>query len=172
MEDTLSIEIRAGCAPCFREEVKEGEPSLYNSCVINTCKEMTCYSDFPIPKDFPNFMSHRYFKRYLHLYADNFKLWQHISFLHSVQSVEKCPDFDVTGKWEIIAKDLQTGNIRKEVRKYWSVHRMFQLPNTKQITYSTYTPPLPQHNDKHDNNTNEQQTRTANNSKQTQQTTT
>ena len=73
---------------CSREKVKEGEPSLYNSCVINTCKEMTCYSDFPIPREFPNFMSHKYFKRYLDLYADNFKLRKHISFHHSVQSVE------------------------------------------------------------------------------------
>ena len=39
---------------------------------------MTCYSDFPIPKDFPNFMHHTHFKKYLELYAENFKLQKHI----------------------------------------------------------------------------------------------
>ena len=39
---------------------------------------MTCYSDFPIPKEFPNFMHHTHFKKYLDLYAENFGLMKYI----------------------------------------------------------------------------------------------
>lgn len=49
----------------YHDVPKNGDPSLYKSCCINTSKAMTCYSDFPIPKEFPNFMHHRFFKKIL-----------------------------------------------------------------------------------------------------------
>ena len=64
----------------YHDEAKDGFPSLYKSCRINTSKEMTCFSDFPIPKEFPNFMHHTDFKRYLDMYADCFKLRKYIKF--------------------------------------------------------------------------------------------
>lgn len=36
----------------YHDEPRDGYPSVYNSCRINNRKEMVCYSDFPIPKDF------------------------------------------------------------------------------------------------------------------------
>ncbi|OWF42938.1 Dimethylaniline monooxygenase [N-oxide-forming] 2 [Mizuhopecten yessoensis] len=92
---------------------KDGDPSLYNSCSINTSKEMTCYSDFPIPKEFPNFMGHKHFKKYLQLYADNFNLKKYINFGHSVENVKKADDFDDTGSWVTLVKNLDTGKTRK-----------------------------------------------------------
>lgn len=97
-----------------RSEVKEGEPSLYSSCVINTSKEMTCYSDFPIPKEFPNFMSHKYFQKYLQDYADFFCLRQHINFEHRVKTIQKSGDFVRTGKWDMRIEDLRSHQIRTE----------------------------------------------------------
>ena len=64
----------------YRETSKDGDPGLYSSCSINTSKEMTCYSDFPIPKEFPNFMHRTHFKKYLDLYAEHFQLRKHINF--------------------------------------------------------------------------------------------
>ena len=64
----------------YHDEAKDGFPSLYKSCRINTSKEMTCFSDFPIPKEFPNFMHHTDFKRYLDMYADWFKLRKYTKF--------------------------------------------------------------------------------------------
>ena len=40
----------------FREQEIEGSASIYRSTTINTSKEMTPYSDFPPPKEFPNYM--------------------------------------------------------------------------------------------------------------------
>ncbi|XP_010179964.1 PREDICTED: dimethylaniline monooxygenase [N-oxide-forming] 5, partial [Mesitornis unicolor] len=35
------------------ERPEEGQASIYRSVIINTSKEMMCFSDFPIPEDFP-----------------------------------------------------------------------------------------------------------------------
>ena len=51
---------------------------VMKSTIINTSKEMMCYSDFPIPDEFPNFMHNKFVLRYLNMYADNFKLRKHI----------------------------------------------------------------------------------------------
>jgi len=55
-------------------------------------KEVTCYSDFPVPADFPNYMHHSKFLEYLRLYADHFRLEQHIRFETEVVSVEQQQD--------------------------------------------------------------------------------
>lgn len=44
-----------------------------------------CYSDFPIPADFPNYMHHSKILKYFRMYAEHFKLLQHIRF-----QVTKC----------------------------------------------------------------------------------
>ena len=47
--------------------------------MINTSKEMTCYSDFPMPKEFPPLMPHGKVMEYLHLYAEAFDLYKFIA---------------------------------------------------------------------------------------------
>src|SRR3569623_986905 len=54
------------------------EPSVMKSTVINTSKEMTAYSDFPPPDDFPNFMHQSKMYEYFQMYAENFGLLPHI----------------------------------------------------------------------------------------------
>lgn len=98
----------------YHDKAKDGDPSLYNSCQINTSKEMTCYSDFPIPKEFPNFMAHRHFKRYLQLYAEHFKLKKYIKFQYNVEKIEQAADFDDTGSWIITVTNIKTGKIERE----------------------------------------------------------
>lgn len=41
---------------------------------------MMAYSDFPIPGDYPNYMHHSKILDYFRMYAQHFKLMQHIRF--------------------------------------------------------------------------------------------
>lgn len=52
--------------------------------VINTSKEIMCYSDFPIPAKYPIFMHNKYVLQYFHLYAEQFGLRKYIKFQHEV----------------------------------------------------------------------------------------
>lgn len=101
---------------CFEEEdtigglwyftEEERHSSVYGSTVINTSKEMMCFSDFPIPKEFPPYMHHRKIMEYFHLYAKAFDLYKFIRFRTKVVEIRKTPDFDETGKWEILFREL------------------------------------------------------------------
>lgn len=63
------------------QEVSEpNRASIYRSLTINISKEMMCYSDFPIPADYPNYMHHSKILKYFKMYAEHFKLLQHIRF--------------------------------------------------------------------------------------------
>lgn len=100
----------------FTEE--ERHSSVYRSTVINTSKEMMCFSDFPIPKEYPPFMHHQLIMKYLHLYAKEFDLYKCIRFRIKVVDLKKAPDFEDSGKWEILFQELDGKNpdaVNKEV---------------------------------------------------------
>uniref|UniRef100_A0A8C0J1U5 Flavin-containing monooxygenase n=1 Tax=Chelonoidis abingdonii TaxID=106734 RepID=A0A8C0J1U5_CHEAB len=88
----------------FTEDVEDGRPSLYKSMVSNTCKEMSAFTDFPYPEDFPVFVSNSQVLEYLRMYAKHFGLLKHIQFKTTVISVRKCPDFSATGQWAIVTE--------------------------------------------------------------------
>jgi len=92
----------------FTEE--ERHSSVYRSTVINTSKEMMCFSDFPIPKEYPPYMHHEKIMQYFHLYAEAFDLYKFIRFRTKVVDLRKAPNFDETGKWEILFQELNSGN--------------------------------------------------------------
>ena len=52
----------------YEENVKEGA-SVYQSIIINTSKEMMCYSDFPIPREYANYLHNSKVIQYMRLYA-------------------------------------------------------------------------------------------------------
>ena len=100
----------------FTEE--ERHSSVYRSTVINTSKEMMCFSDFPIPKEYPPYMHHQLIMKYLHLYAKEFDLYKCIRFRIKVVDLKKAPDFEEGGKWEILFQELDGKNpdaVNKEV---------------------------------------------------------
>uniref|UniRef100_A0A7M4EA91 Flavin-containing monooxygenase n=1 Tax=Crocodylus porosus TaxID=8502 RepID=A0A7M4EA91_CROPO len=72
----------------FTEHIEDGRPSLYKSMVSNTCKEMSAFSDFPYPEDFPNYLVNAKFFEYLKLYAKHFDLVKHIQFKVSYRILE------------------------------------------------------------------------------------
>ncbi|KAF7198776.1 transcript variant X1 [Nothobranchius furzeri] len=66
---------------------------------------MMCYSDFPIPADYPNYMHHSKILKYFRMYAEHFKLLEHICFQTSVKKVTQRPDFSRTGQWEVVTEN-------------------------------------------------------------------
>jgi dimethylaniline monooxygenase (N-oxide forming) len=70
----------------FTDNSKDGQACVMKSTVINTSKEMMCYSDFPIPKEYPIFMHNAYVLKYFQLYAEKFNLRQHINFQTDVNT--------------------------------------------------------------------------------------
>ncbi|NWT05340.1 FMO5 monooxygenase, partial [Mionectes macconnelli] len=88
----------------FEEHPEDGRASIYRSVIINTSKEMMCFSDFPIPEDFPNYMHNSKIMEYFRMYAQHFDLLCHIRFRTSVCRVSKRPDFATTGQWEVVTE--------------------------------------------------------------------
>ncbi|XP_069555231.1 dimethylaniline monooxygenase [N-oxide-forming] 2-like isoform X2 [Brachyistius frenatus] len=70
--------------------------------MVNTSKEMMCFSDFPMPADYPNYMHNSQLLQYYRLYAEHFDLLRHIIFQTTVTSVTQRPDFSVSGQWDVV----------------------------------------------------------------------
>ncbi|KFW76687.1 Dimethylaniline monooxygenase [N-oxide-forming] 4, partial [Phalacrocorax carbo] len=77
---------------------------VYRSVITNTSKEMSCFSDFPCPDDFPSFLPHSLLLEYFRMYAQHFNLLQHIRFKTTALSVRKRPDFATSGQWEVVTE--------------------------------------------------------------------
>nr|XP_056723418.1 flavin-containing monooxygenase 1-like [Euleptes europaea] len=88
----------------FTENVEEGRPSTYKSMVSNTCKEMSAFTDFPYPEDFPVFLPNAWLLEYLRLYTKHFNLRKYIQFQTTVISIKKRPDFSTSGQWDVITE--------------------------------------------------------------------
>uniref|UniRef100_A0A3Q2VW41 Flavin-containing monooxygenase n=1 Tax=Haplochromis burtoni TaxID=8153 RepID=A0A3Q2VW41_HAPBU len=88
----------------FKEVSEPNRASIYRSLTINVWKEMMCYSDYPIPADYPNYMHHSKILNYFRMYADHFKLLQYIRFQTKVKSVKQRPDFSRTGQWDVVTE--------------------------------------------------------------------
>ncbi|XP_006872707.1 PREDICTED: dimethylaniline monooxygenase [N-oxide-forming] 4 [Chrysochloris asiatica] len=88
----------------FTETSEDGMTRVYRSLVTNVCKEMSCYSDFPFPEDYPNFMNQTKFWDYLQDFAEHFDLLKYIQFKTTVSSVTKHPDFSVSGQWDVVTE--------------------------------------------------------------------
>ncbi|KAK5869972.1 hypothetical protein PBY51_024644 [Eleginops maclovinus] len=86
----------------FKESPETERSSIYRSLVVNTSKEMMCYSDFPMPTGYPNYMHNSQLLQYYRLYADHFDLLRHIHFQTTVRSVAQRPDFSSSGQWDIL----------------------------------------------------------------------
>ncbi|NXY73227.1 FMO1 monooxygenase, partial [Glareola pratincola] len=97
----------------YTEHVEAGRPSLYASVISNTSKEMSAFSDFPYPEDFPVFLPNARLLDYLRRYVERFGLREHIRFGTTVVSVRKRPDFATTGQWDVVteADGKQTSHV-------------------------------------------------------------
>lgn len=85
----------------FSDNIEDGRASIYQSVVSNTSKEMMCYSDFPYPENFPNFLHNTKVLEYQRKYAEEFNLRKYIQFKTIVISVRKFKDFGSSGQWYV-----------------------------------------------------------------------
>ncbi|ETE59349.1 Dimethylaniline monooxygenase [N-oxide-forming] 5, partial [Ophiophagus hannah] len=85
----------------FKDNPEEDRASIYKSVIINTSKEMMCFSDFPIPDDFPNYMHNSKIMDYFRMYAKHFDLLKYIHFKTKVCNITKCSDFSISGQWDV-----------------------------------------------------------------------
>lgn len=79
----------------------ERHSSVYRSTTINTSKEMSCFSDFPVPERFSVFMSHKEVIEYLQLYSSRFDLSPYITFNTTVIAITKTEDYSLSGEWQV-----------------------------------------------------------------------
>lgn len=96
----------------YTDTVTEGQSCVMKSTVINTSKEMMCYSDFPIPEDYPIYMHNTYVHKYFNLYADKFNLRKYIQFDTEILTVNKHTDFSKTGQWVIKIKNKKIDKVQ------------------------------------------------------------
>ena len=88
------------------------------STVMNYCKEMIVFSDFPPPDHFPMCMPHLKAMQYFKLYASHFNLMPHIKFKHDVVSCKPTHDFTTSGQWELKVEDLVTKKVITDIYDY------------------------------------------------------
>lgn len=62
---------------------------MYDSAHTISSKTMTEFSEFPMPVEFSEYISHRKMLHYLQAYADKFELLQHIQFSCAVENITK-----------------------------------------------------------------------------------
>ena len=77
--------------------------------IFNTSKEMSCFSDFPMPKHFPNYSNYQTYPQYLKDYIDHFDLKSYFVFRTSVIKIEKHADFPNSGRWVVHVRNLNSG---------------------------------------------------------------
>ncbi|KAJ3599794.1 hypothetical protein NHX12_033748 [Muraenolepis orangiensis] len=87
----------------FREDTLDSQSesdgtSIYRSLVTNTSKEMMCFSDFPMPAHYPNYLHHAQLLQYYRLYTEHFGLRRHITFQarHDIDAVIFCTGYRAT----------------------------------------------------------------------------
>ncbi|XP_067273300.1 flavin-containing monooxygenase 5-like [Pseudorasbora parva] len=102
----------------FKETPDPDRASIYYSLIINTSKEMMCFSDFPIPSHFPNYMHNSLIMDYFRMYADHFQLKRHIRFQTKVLHVTPRPDFPHSGQWDV---EIESKDGRREKQVFDAV---------------------------------------------------
>eukprot|EP00741_Cyanophora_paradoxa_P017140 tig00020960_g16552.t1 len=83
----------------------ESHSSVYKNMVTNTSKQLMCYSDFPMPSEYPTFLHHTQVLSYVKSYASHFGLYDVTRFRTSVRRVREEPDRSFRLAW----RDERTG---------------------------------------------------------------
>ncbi|MEM8864174.1 MAG: NAD(P)-binding domain-containing protein [Planctomycetota bacterium] len=88
-----------------------GQPasSVYKSTHLISSKQLTEYTDFPMPDNYPEFPHHRLVWKYLRSYAEHFDLEEHIEFGVGVQRATRLDE----GGWWV---ELDSGETRHYAR--------------------------------------------------------
>ncbi|XP_075545127.1 flavin-containing monooxygenase 5-like isoform X2 [Dermacentor variabilis] len=98
----------------YKEDDVEGQASVMRTTIINSSKEMSAFSDFPPPKDFANYMHSAKMLDYFRSYADHFGVTKHVKTRHDVVQVTPAGDYEKTGRWDVLVRDLEANTDRTE----------------------------------------------------------
>jgi dimethylaniline monooxygenase (N-oxide forming) len=79
--------------------------TVMHGTIANSSKEMSAFSDFPPPPDFPNFMHHKLMYQYIMSYAKKFDCLQHIVYNSEVTEVSRCGS-----RWKVLVRKTNTNN--------------------------------------------------------------
>jgi dimethylaniline monooxygenase (N-oxide forming) len=85
---------------------KNGSSSAYRSLHTNTSRERMQYSDFPMPRSYPDFPHHTQVAQYFSDYVEHFGLTERITFETGVEHAAR----DLDGIWTV---ELDTGERRR-----------------------------------------------------------
>ncbi len=85
-------------------ENKNGMSACYRDLHINTSRDRMEYSDFPMPRDYPDYPDHRQIAAYFDAYVDHFGIRDRIRFETRVEHAERLGD----GTWELTLDDGTT----------------------------------------------------------------
>ena len=85
---------------------RNGMSSAYRTLHINTSRERMEYSDFPMPKSFPDFPRHDHIASYFDAYVEHFGFRDRIAFETGVAHADRRED----GVWEV---ELDSGESRR-----------------------------------------------------------
>src|SRR5438270_5352663 len=85
---------------------RNGMSSAYRTLHINTSRERMEYSDFPMPKSFPDFPRHDHIASYFDAYVEHFGLRDRIAFATGVARADRREN----GVWEV---ELDSGESRR-----------------------------------------------------------
>lgn len=99
-----------------------GPSSVYRSTVINTSKEMSAFSDFPVPEAAPTYMHHQYMLRYLEAYRRHFHLDSHTRYNTRVIEVRQVPADSLSSEERKAFSDVPAAGTRQRTFDFlWRV---------------------------------------------------
>ncbi|RHZ52427.1 hypothetical protein Glove_461g53 [Diversispora epigaea] len=92
---------------------KDFYSSVYKNLITNTSKEMTAYSDFPMPAEWPTFLDCPLVEKYIEVYAKKFNLLPYIKLNTKVINVSMLDD----KRWKIkyITQDQNNKNDKNNI---------------------------------------------------------
>lgn len=103
----------------------DNQNSIPRTTLTNLPKFMSSYSDFPMPDNFPLYLTADTFAQYFEQYAINFGLHSHIKFNYEVLKADAITNNDPDGpqtsiffknwQWKITYKDLADSTISSEI---------------------------------------------------------
>ncbi|GIY63238.1 flavin-containing monooxygenase 5 [Caerostris extrusa] len=99
----------------YHENSDDRFPSIMKSTMSNTSKEMSAFSDFPPPSEFPTYLHHSTVLKYFEMYAENFDLLGSITYYQEVVEIIPSEDYGTTGKWLVKVRNTRTDESREEI---------------------------------------------------------
>lgn len=85
---------------------------------------MLAFSDFPVPDDLPQFLTHDKMLLYFRLYAERFDLLRHIRFNTEVRHVRKSDDHVVSGRWTVTYVQHESSDCVMKCRNVQKVQKV------------------------------------------------